>query len=186
MRKIDRENSKLNNDMKNNTKLDKDLEPLPNYLIFSNADTLEFAEITNDIRKHPEFLKIKELKHHKRDIYHHTLRVSYLSYIWAKRLHLDYVSATRGGLLHDFFTYDWRYEGRLKKKKLFEKHGFTHPKEALKNSHNHFEINKIESDIIVKHMFPLTPSPPKYPEGWIVTCVDKYVTIAEYIEDLLH
>ena len=35
-------------------------------------------------------------------------------------------------------------------------------------------LNKIEKDIIVKHMFGATVAPPRYKESWIVTCVDKY------------
>lgn len=33
------------------------------------------------------------------------------------------------------------------------------------------------SDIIVKHMFPLNIRPPKYAESWIITCVDKIVSL---------
>lgn len=146
----------------------------------------EFNDITKDILQHPEFLKLKTLRHHKKDIYHHVARVSYLSFVWAKRFKLDYVAAARGGLLHDFFVYDWRHEGSIKKKKLFEKHGFTHSKEALQNARTHFDLTEKEANIIIRHMFPLTPIPPKYPEGWIVTMVDKYVTIAEYIESVMH
>ena len=32
-------------------------------------------------------------------------------------------------------------------------------------------------DIIIKHMFPLNIKPPKYIEGWIVTLVDKLVSL---------
>jgi len=143
----------------------------------------EFRSITKDIRRHPEFQKLKKLRHHKRDIYYHCIRVSHLSYIWAKKLNLDPISAARGGLLHDFFTYDWRLEGQLKHKKLFEKHGFTHSKEALSNAQIFFVINGKEADIIAKHMFPLTLSFPKYKESWLVSAVDKYVTISEYLNN---
>jgi len=142
----------------------------------------DFNKITEDILYHPEFLKLKTLRHHKKDIYHHVVRVSYLSYIWAKKLRLDHVAAARGGLLHDFFIYDWRHEGQVKKKKLFEKHGFTHPKEALLNAQTHFELSDKEVNIILRHMFPLTPIPPRYKESWLVTIIDKYVTTQEYIE----
>lgn len=142
----------------------------------------EFNKITEDILYHPEFLKLKTLRHHKKDIYHHVVRVSYLSFHWAKKFKLDSVAAARGGLLHDFFVYDWRYEGQVKKKRLFEKHGFTHAREALENAQTHFDISEKEADIIIKHMFPLNPVPPKYAESWIVTLVDKYVTTQEYLE----
>tara|TARA_Y100000588_G_C13802290_1_gene731372 strand:- start:48 stop:521 length:474 start_codon:yes stop_codon:yes gene_type:complete len=144
----------------------------------------DFYQITKDILYHPEFLKLKSLRHHKKDIYHHVVRVSYLSYVIAKRLKLDSVAAARGGLLHDFFVYDWRHEGSIKKKKLFEKHGFTHAKEALDNAQTHFNLTPKEKDIIIKHMFPLNPTPPKYAESWLVTLVDKYVTTQEYLESV--
>lgn len=138
-------------------------------------------KITQDILSHPEFLKLKTLRHHKQDIYHHVYQVSVLSYKLAKTLRLDYKSAARGGLLHDFFIYDWRKDGQIRKKKLFEKHGFTHSKQALKNARMYFTLNKIEEDIIIKHMFPLTPQPPRYAESWLVSLVDKYVTVSEYL-----
>ncbi len=47
-------------------------------------------EITQDILSHPEFLKLKTLRHHKQDIYHHVYQVSVLSYKLAKTLRLDY------------------------------------------------------------------------------------------------
>ena len=148
----------------------------------SRPDMEEYHKITQDLLTHHVFLKLKALRHHKLDIYHHVCRVSVLSYKLAKRLNLDYISAARGGLLHDFFTYDWRKEGQVKKKKIFEKHGFTHSKEALINSKKYFTLNPIEEDIIIKHMFPLTPIPPRYLESWIVTLVDKYVTVSEYFD----
>ncbi len=36
----------------------------------------------------------------------HSLYVSYSSYLVCRRMGLDYRSAARGGLLHDFFLYD--------------------------------------------------------------------------------
>ncbi len=139
-----------------------------------------YANITKEIRYNPTFLSLKELRHHKMDIYHHVIKVSYHTFIWSRRLHLDHVSATRAALLHDFFTYDWRLEGQLRKKRLFEKHGFTHPAEALKNAKEHFSVNAIEEDAIVHHMFPLTIKPPRYAESWLVTIIDKYITVIEY------
>ena len=36
-----------------------------------------------------------------------------------------------------------------------------------------FKLNQIERDSIEHHMFPLTPYPPKYIEGYLVTAADK-------------
>jgi uncharacterized membrane protein len=67
----------------------------------------EYAELVADILEHPEFLRTREFPHHKQvTIYQHACAVSYLSYAICKKLNLDYRSAARGGLLHDFFLYD--------------------------------------------------------------------------------
>jgi uncharacterized protein len=47
----------------------------------------------------------------------------------------------------------------------------------------HFELNDIEKDIIVKHMWPLTFIPPKYQESLVVTFADKYVSSREFIDE---
>ena len=41
------------------------------------------------------------------------------------------------------------------------------------------ELIKIESDIISKHMFPLTFYPPKYKESVVICLVDKICSIYE-------
>ena len=42
-----------------------------------------------------------------------------------------------------------------------------------------YNVNRIEADIISKHMFPLTFTPPKYKESVIVCLVDKFCSIYE-------
>lgn len=104
----------------------------------------------------------------------HSLSVSYYSFLVCKYLHLDYCSAARGGLLHDLFLYDWH------KTKVFAgMHTFNHPHTALENASRHFKLNKVEKDIIVKHMWPVTIIPPKYRESFIVSLIDKYCAIIE-------
>lgn len=104
----------------------------------------------------------------------HSLSVSYYSYVVCRLLHLDYRSAARGGLLHDLFLYDWH-----KSKLIGGKHGFTHPYTALRNAKEHFLLNKMEKDIIVKHMWPLTILLPRYKEAYVVSFVDKYIALRE-------
>ena len=60
-------------------------------------------------------------------------------------------------------------------------HGFTHPSVAFKNASKSFELSNIEKDIIIKHMFPLTPVPPHFKESWIVTIADKICSIMEIL-----
>lgn len=140
-----------------------------------------YQKIVEDIIDDVNFKMTKRVYHHRDSVYEHSLRVSYLSYKLAQKLNLDYVSAARGGLLHDFFLYDWRKEGKLRRKKFFEKHGFTHARISLKNAEKHFNINDKERDIILKHMFPLNITPPRTAESWLVMLVDKYVAARDYM-----
>lgn len=142
----------------------------------------EYYNIVNDILSNPDFLHLKDYHHHNSSIYNHAKMVSYIAYRICKILNLDYVSGARGGLLHDFFLYDWRNhdEPDLHRDKF---HGIEHPAIALANAEKHFKINKLEKDIILKHMWPLTIAPPRYYESFIVTFVDKFVASKEFIDE---
>ena len=103
----------------------------------------------------------------------HSIRVACLSVWLADRLHLwdrvDLRSLIRTALLHDYFLYDWHdHDGGAHRL-----HGFTHGATAMRNAIHDFELNQIERDGIKNHMFPLTPYPPKYIEGYLVTVADK-------------
>ena len=139
---------------------------------------VEYYKIVKEILEHPEFIKRKNFKHHSNiSVYDHCLAVSKLSYKIARRMKLDYKSAAIGGLLHDFYTKPW--QENKEKSKFLEQHGFTHAKDALMNAHKYFPnlMNEKIDDIILRHMFPLNKIPPKYKEGWIVTTVDKYISL---------
>lgn len=114
------------------------------------------------------------VQHGKISCLDHCKDVSYYSYLVCKKLKLDYRAAARGGLLHDYFLYDWHDSP-------YRLHGIRHPRVALINASNDFELNVIESDIIKKHMWPLTLVPPRYAESFIVSFVDKYCTIKEVL-----
>ena len=138
----------------------------------------EFFEIINDITSNDTVKKMKEFRQHcDTSCYNHCLHVSYYSYLIAKKLGLDYKSTARAAMLHDLFLYDWRKEYR--DIELPGLHAFVHPKIALKNSLEIFDLNKKEQEIIEKHMWPLTVIPPKYGETYIVTLMDKYSTLRE-------
>jgi uncharacterized protein len=141
----------------------------------------EFYDITKDIYTHDEFIKLKLHQHHNSSIYDHVMDVSYFSYRACKFLKLDYRSAARGALLHDFFLYDWRNHDvpDLPEHKY---HGIEHPKIALANAKKHFTLNDIEEDIIRKHMWPLTLVPPKYKESFIVSFADTYLASKEFFD----
>jgi len=146
--------------------------------IFSLMDE-EYLNIVSEILNNSEFKKRLEYHHHEnRSVYVHSLMVSYKAYKIAKLLRLDYKKAAIGGLLHDFYYEDWQKTSK-QKVKITEMHGFAHPRHAYENSCQLFPNlidDKIE-DIITRHMFPLTIKPPRYFESWIVTSVDKYVSL---------
>ncbi|MBN2159030.1 MAG: hypothetical protein JW807_06515 [Spirochaetes bacterium] len=143
----------------------------------------EFNDIIRDIYTHEEFMKLKQFHHHNSSIYEHAREVAYLAYRIAKFLKLDYRSAARGALLHDFFLYDWRNhdEPDLARDRY---HGIEHPKIALANAEKNFVLNDIERDSIVKHMWPLTLMPPRYKESYVVTFADKYVSSREFVDEI--
>lgn len=106
----------------------------------------------------------------------HCLSVARMS-LWVSgklRLRVDRRSMVRGALLHDFFLYDWHEKSDRK-----GLHGFTHSKTALCNAQREFRLNDREKDIIVKHMWPLTPVPPRCREALIVGFSDKYCSLLE-------
>ena len=136
----------------------------------------KFLEIINDILSNKSIQNLKLYKHHYAYTrLEHCLSVSYYTYVICKFLHLDYKSAARAALLHDLFFYDC--EDKISRPK---NHIKNHPKIALENANKLFNLNKKEQDIILKHMWPLTFSPPKYLESFIVTIVDKYCAFKEW------
>ncbi|GAB6108192.1 HD domain-containing protein [Fusibacter bizertensis] len=137
----------------------------------------EYIEITEDLLKHEKVKSMSNfIQHGTTNCYDHSLYVSYISYRVCKRLNLDYHSAARGALLHDFFLYDWHVPGNSE-----GLHGFSHPKKAHDNALLYFQLNATERDIILKHMWPLTLSLPKSPESFVVVLVDKYCSMMETI-----
>ena len=84
-------------------------------------------------------------------------------------------ATARAGLLHDLFYYDWRVT-------KFDRgtHAWVHPRIAVRNAEKLTPLSPLEKDIIMKHMWGATACPPKYPEGYIVTLVDKYSATEEY------
>lgn len=141
----------------------------------------EFDAIVKDIVEHREFQKLKDIIHHGNGLFYHSVAVGYYSYRAAKALKMDYVSIARGAILHDFYTEAWQTTKRESKglQRIKDMHGFSHPKTALENAKKYFDIDEKQADMIVKHMFPLTPIPPANAGSWIVTLVDKLVATQE-------
>lgn len=132
----------------------------------------EFNSIITDIINNKEFQKMKKITHHGITRFNHSLRVSYYTYLVTKKLKLNYIDATRAALLHDFFSDETE---NMKTKKALKEH----PKIALENSKKYYELSKMQEDIILKHMYPITTKMPKYKESWIVDIVDDVASLYE-------
>lgn len=145
-------------------------------------DNKEFINIIGNLIEHPTVKQMKNFKqHYETSCFDHCLIASYYCYKICKKLKLDYISCSRAAMLHDLFLYDWhkRENGR---KGL---HAFTHPKTAYENASKLFKLNNLETDIILKHMWPVTFfSFPKYKESFILTLVDKYCALNESRDEI--
>ena len=142
----------------------------------------EYIECVKDILDSEIFKKLDTfVQHGSTSTMAHSIDVSYRTYSVCKEYKLDYRSAARAALLHDFYLYDWHKPAKETGAFL---HGFTHPFKAAKNAKKYFNINKKEASMIKTHMFPLTPIPPLSREGWIIMVADKAASISEIVRNL--
>ena len=133
-----------------------------------------FEKIKNDI-VNDKYKNLDLEKHHGLTRYKHIMHVAKITYYVSRILKLDYISATRGALLHDYFMEDEYLSLKgLDKARI-------HPFLALNKSINQYELNLKEKNIIISHMYPIGLIKPIYIEAWIVSMIDKSVAIYEYI-----
>ena len=143
----------------------------------------EWYEIALPILSHPEYQKRKLFRHHGDiSVFDHCINVSKKSYYLAKRFNMDYKSATIAGLLHDFYETPWQ-DIKIDQP-ILKMHAFTHAENALINSQKYFKelLNPVIEDSILRHMYPLNKIKPKYKEGYLLTLVDKYVSLEIFKE----
>lgn len=132
----------------------------------------EFFGIIKPIVENEEFKKTKEISHHGITRFNHSMRVAYFSYKITKALGLDYHETAEAAMLHDFFLDEVEDENPIAKLR-------RHPNHAVTKSLEHFDLTDKQVDIIKTHMFPVTFTPPKYMESWIVDIVDDASAIYE-------
>lgn len=145
-------------------------------MLYTIKKDKEYKKIVKDIFRNNNFKRMYNIEHHGISRMEHSIKISYYSYKIAKLLKLDYVSVARGGLLHDFYLDG---DERDVKNKFIDT--FIHPKKTLKTSIDNFEINDIEKNIIISHMFPIYFSIPKYKESILVNLVDKVIGCKELL-----
>lgn len=155
----------------------------------------EWLLYVEDILLSDEFQKRKLfMHHHNLSVWDHSILVSFKSFLIAKYFNASARVCAIAGLLHDFYSQAWLYSDELAKiddgkylsefnikKPLFKMHGFVHGNDAAENTKKYFPelANERILNTIKRHMFPLTPIPPKYKEGFIIICVDKFNSVKE-------
>lgn len=159
-------------------------------------------KIVRKILHSNEFQKRRLFRHHEfESVWTHSIKVSFEAYKYAKKNNYNEYECAIAGLLHDFYTKAWQDSIELtnlddkyrenfinpRRKKLFQKHGFTHPIEALKNSRTYFKkyLNKNIENAIVTHMFPLSLFTkyklPNNKTSFVITYIDKKVSTGTLI-----
>lgn len=140
----------------------------------------EYQDTVVHIAKTPVVQQMKSYNHHSHtNCFEHSVHVSYYNYLICKRFGWDRYSAAKAGLLHDLFLYDWHGHKPEEGERL---HGFEHPTKALKNAHENFALTKKEGEMIAKHMFPLTVTPPRYKETYVIVLTDKFCSVCEVMD----
>ena len=134
----------------------------------------DYLSEVEHILSHEDFMALEQFTQHQWTTrFMHSVNVSYLSWILARKFGCDEKAAARAGLLHDFCLYDFSEETPTGERQVF-----YHPKAAAENSSQHFEISRKEREAILTHMFPLGPVPTNR-EGWIISFADKICAVME-------
>lgn len=138
----------------------------------------EYLDCVQDILEHEVFQSMDRfIQHGQTTCKEHCIQVSYIAFTLCRNRGWDSRSAARAGLLHDLFLYDWHTHARETGEYF---HGFTHPRVAMENAIRYFGITRKEQNLILRHMWPLTPTPPKYKEGYTILYADKLCGLAEF------
>lgn len=143
-----------------------------------NENKKIYYDIYSEFYNVNKFRELKTIVHHGDNRLNHINRVAKMSFFISKRLGIDYISCTRGALMHDFFTTDDVSKNDYRYRQFLNKH----PVEALNNSLKYFDVNDMEEDIILSHMYPITRKKPKFKESKIVSICDKLVSFYEFFK----
>lgn len=139
------------------------------------AEGREFLRAMHGVLSLPAFRALAEYRHHLTiDRRQHALSVAYLSYRVCLARGLSAGEAARGALLHDLFYYDRAHPGAPAF--LY----YRHPRMALENARRALSLSPTEEDVILRHMWPMLPVPPRTKEGRVVSRMDKYCAVREF------
>ena len=144
----------------------------------NESDKEVFHRVIQELVQNPKIFEMKKyIQHSNITTFTHCLRVAKNSLLLARKFNweVNRDSLIRGAMLHDYFLYDWHTKGD-------GLHGFHHPLIAATNARRDFNLNDLEYDIILSHMWPLTFLHfPKSKEAFLVSLADKICSADEVV-----
>ncbi len=146
------------------------------------APSHEVAFFCADLLASPELAREKDaIQHGTVTVFDHSLSVANACARIGRALplRLEMRALVRAALLHDYFLYDWHDPAAA-----WPHHATRHGSYARANAERDFNITEHEGDIIQSHMFPLEGFP-RTREAWVLTFVDKGVSLKETVEGML-
>lgn len=157
------------------------LRQIQAYFMLNTEEQMILQETLDELMQDRGFISMETyIQHGRTSCLWHSIAVAYYSCLLLHILpignSINQRSMIRGALLHDYFLYDWHDRQQAPKM-----HGIAHPERALTNAQKNWQLDRIECDVIIKHMFPLTPIPPKYKEAAVVSLADKLCSLYETV-----
>ncbi|MDE7362786.1 MAG: HAD family hydrolase [Oscillospiraceae bacterium] len=135
----------------------------------------EYYSCVSDLLSDKSVLSLGGFRHHCGTTrLQHSLNVSYYNFLLCRFFRLNSRAAARGGLLHDLFFYD-----RHTHERVANSHPAEHANIAFYNAAEMFGVDELEGEMIVNHMWPMTPHLPRHLETFMITLVDKFCAVAE-------
>ncbi len=143
--------------------------------LLSTESGQAFYQLLYPYLTHPAVLRLAEYRHHGGSRLDHATSVAYLTYIACRTCGEHCEDVVAAALLHDLFYFD-REHGNAPRFPWIR-----HPQEALRNAEELFPLSPAAKDIILRHMFPLTGKLPRTREGRLVSRLDKYCAVREFL-----
>lgn len=135
------------------------------YAIFYNLDkkdTKKLWDIIKPVCEHKEFIKRMNKPFYHHDIKmlgEHIMSDAIVTYKYAIKKNINVKYSVLIAMFHDLYEEPW--QNNPKKKKLFNKHGFVHPIEAVINAITWYpeyfkdiKVAELLIDGIIHHMYP--------------------------------
>lgn len=136
-----------------------------------------YRACVGELLRDPRVTRMKNIRHHPGvSCYEHSVFVSYVAWVLARKWGANPAAAARAGLLHDLYLYDPRSLPSWRQ-------CFAHPVAAARNAAALCGgLSPREENSILAHMWPLSRRAPRCREAAAVCAADKLCAIAEIMQ----